>query len=92
MSSLCFQFSFAQVTTRGVLLTFPKYPTSGEDKASKSVSSPLSGNPLLLVCSIAAGCHLKNITISLEPLMAQEAAGKHTITQVMLFTDVHTQI
>lgn len=49
------------------LLTFPKYPTSGEAKASKPVSSPVTGKLLQLFCSIAVRCHSKCITMSLQP-------------------------
>lgn len=63
------------------LLTFPKYPTSGEAKASKLVSSPVIGKPPFLFCSTGARCHSKNITMSLEPGAPRQELRKNTATR-----------
>lgn len=60
------------------LLTFPKYPASGEAKTSKPVSSPVMGKPLLLFWSIAVRCHSENITMSLQPSSPRKKLWRKT--------------
>lgn len=62
------------------LLTFPKYPASGEAKASKLVSSPVIGKPLLLFWSTVR-CHSENITIALQPATPRQELRKNTATR-----------
>lgn len=60
------------------LLTFPKYPTSGEAKAPKPVSSSVIGKPPLLLWSTGFQYHSTNITMSLQPGSPPEELGRPT--------------
>lgn len=66
------------------LLTFPKYPASGEAKASKPVSSPVIGKQLLrLFGSMAVRCHPQYITMSPQTLSPPSTLRKKKKTGVL---------
>lgn len=66
------------------LLTFPKYPASGEAKASKPVSSPVIGKQLLrLFGSMAVRCHPQYITMSPQTLSPPSTLRKKKKTGML---------